>query len=530
MPFVRSLRDAGVEFTNSVVTTPACCPFRASFLAGGFYAHETGVLANKMPNGGMERFNDTVTLPLSMQERGYRTGFVGKYFNNYFTSSKRMTRSIQRQQGISVSPSAAYIPPGWDKFVATSTQSSWYEYNVASGSTRDQPAFAEPRRVREYITSFHRSAALDFLDRYGTEPFMLLVAEHAPHQPATPARQDGDAFSDFVYRGRSWGEEEMSDKPRLILREAKLAAFPEYQSERDEFHRDQLRSLQAVDRSVETFVHRLERIGVLDRTVIAFTSDNGQLWGEHGHYGKNKAYEESIRVPLVVRGPGYEAARRSELVAVNLDLPATIFDLAGVPRDEEGAFPITQGESLLPLLTGGAGDGWREELYIENYVSSGWRGLRTQRLSGNRVAEAWMYIEHLNGDLELYDLIADPYQLRSVHAERSFNPVRQRFAEKLAPLKPLALKAGRPPDGRVGMPYGYRFNVCCVDEPPQYEIIGSLPSGLHLDAERGVIRGMPTRSGSWSFTVQASGSEIGLQSRRPKTHRRQYTVEISPPH
>jgi N-acetylglucosamine-6-sulfatase len=155
---------------------------------------------------------------------------------------------------------------------------------------------------------------------------------------------------------------------------------------------------------VGALVRALERTGQLDRTFVLFMTDNGYLLGEHRITGKVVPYEESIRTTFAVRGPGVPAGVTDTHLVANTDLAPTFADLAGAqaPADADG-------RSLIPLLSVDPPDGWRQALLLEAYTSEGalrWEGVRTPR---------YTYVEYPNGEKELYDNQADPYQLESLH-------------------------------------------------------------------------------------------------------------------
>ena len=352
MPIVQDLLiRRGVNFTQAFVSTPLCCPSRASFLGGGYYAHNTGVLTNGLPNGGAQRFVDTNTLPLRLQQNGYATALVGKYLNGY---------------------EAPYIPPGWSRFVSWPGGSST-NFSVVIGSSTDQPSTGIIEHKTQYLTDYLRDEALTFLDGVGNRPFFLYVAPFAPHAPATPAPGDEGLFSSYRYRSRGYGEVDRSDKPAHIRNRPPLDVATE-----DELHRNQLRSLQAVDRAVGALIDKLQTLGKLENTVIVYTSDNGFLWGEHGLRRKSQPYEESIRVPLIVVVPGVVPREDDSLVVSNLDVPTTIWHLAGLPK-------ATDGLNLLPLLHDPHLP-WRPQgIFLESFGSPIWAGWRTRN---------YKYVEH----------------------------------------------------------------------------------------------------------------------------------------
>ena len=203
MPIVMDkLSQGGVTFTNAFVTSPICCPSRASLLSGGFYAHNTSVLDNIRPNGGAAKFNDADTLATSLQSVGYKTGHIGmKYLNEYARI-------------------APYIPPGWTRFInfnRPAVGQEWTDYTVAKGSsTWNEPSNGELLQVSQYMTDFLKDEALKFIDDYADSPFFLYFSPMAPHYPAIPAQEDANLFSDYVYRDRAYGETDVSDKPPIL--------------------------------------------------------------------------------------------------------------------------------------------------------------------------------------------------------------------------------------------------------------------------------------------------------------------------
>lgn len=148
------------------------------------------------------------------------------------------------------------------------------------------------------------SQAIEFLDLHGDAPFFLYIAPYAPHFPAIPSPEDSELFADYVYRERGYGETDLSDKPGWVVQGARSYNVGRFGSmeQQDAFHRDRLRTLQGVDRLVEQVVDWLDDNDKLENTIVFYTSDNGFLLGEHGLFEKNIPYQESIRVPLVVRG------------------------------------------------------------------------------------------------------------------------------------------------------------------------------------------------------------------------------------
>jgi N-acetylglucosamine-6-sulfatase len=377
MPAVRRLlMTGGVTFPNAFATTPSCCPSRVSLLTGQ-YSHRSGVLDGSVDNapGGAPAFDDDSSLATWLDDASYRTGLIGKYLNDY----------AQLPVG--------YIPPGWDEWFAIAQgppQVRYYDFELNENGEIVRYGDEPP----DYSTSVLRRKALRFVE--GEGPFFLYFAPIAPHQPSTPAPDDLNAPVDVWDPPPSFGEEDLSDKPH--------GGAGSYDPATARSTRDQmLRSLLAVDRAIEEIHDAVSDAGRLDDTYFLFTSDNGFLWGEHRLMGKVWPYEESIRVPLVIRPPGGNVTRIVQRMALNIDVAPTIADLAGVE-----ATPPPDGISLVPLLDGAAVP-TRDRFVVEflgfapnvpPYVA-----LRTER---------FLYVEYRNGWRELYDLRADPFQLRNM--------------------------------------------------------------------------------------------------------------------
>ncbi|MGZ5301438.1 MAG: sulfatase/phosphatase domain-containing protein, partial [Actinomycetota bacterium] len=171
---------------------------------------------------------------------------------------------------------------------------------------------------------------------------------------------------------------------------------------------DQYRTLLSVDRQVEVLIGALRDTGRLGDTLVVFTSDNGLSWGEHRWVKKEVPYEESIRVPLVVRydpSTAVDAGATSSALALNIDIAPTIAAVAGVPVS-------TDGRSLLPLLGGAGTDGWRTRFLIEHMEGANpvptYCAMRTDR---------YLFSRYATGEQELYDLQTDPFELTNAANE-----------------------------------------------------------------------------------------------------------------
>jgi N-acetylglucosamine-6-sulfatase len=252
----------------------------------------------------------------------------------------------------------------------------------------------------------------------------------APRNPR-PAPRHAGRFSDVsLPRPPSFDERAIGDKPGATRDTPRLR-----RAEIDELatlYRSRLESLLAVDEMVARLVRALRRSRELRDTLLIFTSDNGYMLGEHRLHGKEAPYEEAVRVPLVVRGPGFPAgAARSQPVG-NVDLAPTILDVAGVrpPRELDGT-------SLVPIARDPAA-GARRTLLLEVLTGNEFAAVRTPRFA---------YAERRHGAIELYDLRRDPYQLRNVADRRRYSGVQGRLAERLEVRRECAGTECRPDPG-----------------------------------------------------------------------------------
>src|SRR5215213_10908440 len=358
--------DRGATFANFFVTTPLCAPSRASLLRGQ-YAHNHGLLTNTVPDGGFLTFHrlgrEESTIATWLHDAGYRTGLIGKYLNGF-------PRDVGQR----------YVPPGWDEwFGVTSKRSLYYGFTLNENGTLVDYGDAPT----DYETDVLAAKAVDFVKRSteGAAPFFLYVAPLAPHSPATHAPRHAERFTDVQFaRPPSHNEADIADKPAWLRGTPLLT--DEQISQVDENQRKRLRSLLPVLEMITGLVDELRRRGALENTYFLITSDNGWFAGEHRlGIGKQAVYEESIRVPLTVWGPGILGGQEIEDLALNIDLAPTIAALAGVTPPA-----FVDGRSLAPLLRGDPPPTVRQAALIELFAPAD--GQRTQPGGDEPVASA----------------------------------------------------------------------------------------------------------------------------------------------
>ena len=386
MPKTRSvLKEKGMSFENAFISNALCCPSRATIMRGQ-YAHNTGVWTNLVdtPTGGWNAYrsngNERDNMATRLDAAGYKTALFGKYFNGYWDDT-------------------TYIPLGWDRWFAT--WGGYFDYDANDQGTikhfgtdgSDYQTDVLGRRTKDFIGA---SAAAG-------KPFFAYVAPRAPHLAATPAPRDLHAYDDLkAPRSPSFNELNVSDKPPWIRDLPKLSDAE--QAAIDDRHEYRIESLQAVDDLVAGVVGKLKDKGVMSNTYVFFTSDNGWHHGEHRvSFGKARPYEESVRVPLLVRGPGVAAGRHAQKLALNTDFLPTFTDLAGTQTPG-----YADGRSLKPVLKGNA-TAWRSAVLLEAHHTP--EGGAAPAYFGIRTSSDTKYVEYAGGKKELYHLGPDPYEL-----------------------------------------------------------------------------------------------------------------------
>jgi N-acetylglucosamine-6-sulfatase len=405
------LGNQGVTFDNNFVSYSLCCPSRSTFLTGQ-YAHNHHVMGNAPPNGGYDRLDHKNTLPVWLQKAGYVTVHLGKYLNGY--GRVRQTE----------------VPAGWSEWYGSIDPSTYQFYNYTLNENGKLVKYgATPG---EYQADVYARKAVEIIHRQAADPrpFFFSVAFLAPHSggprepgdPANmatpvPAPRHRNAFATTpLPLPPSFNESDVSDKPagirtRPLLTQARINAIRENYQQR-------LESLLAVDEAVGEIVKALEATGELNRTYIIFTSDNGFFHGEHRvPSGKVLLYEPSIRVPLIIRGPGIPRGGHRPQMTANIDLAPTIVAAAHAAPER-----VMDGRSLLPI----ARDRllfWGRDLLLETPT---YTAIRTPR---------WKYAEHVSGDKELYDLLTDPDELVSHHNDPRYAGIRSALAERLLRLR-----------------------------------------------------------------------------------------------
>ncbi len=420
MPRTKELiADRGLVFNNAFAPTPICCPARASILTGQ-YGHNTNVLTNGGEQGGWAAFvaagGEEKAFPVKLKDSGYRTMLVGKYLNGY-------------------EQDPSHIPPGWTEWYGATDNLLYagYGYKLNENGVSRQYGFAP----KDYATDVISAKTMDFIDRAENDdgqPFFAYVAPTAPHLPlqAPPRYADNAWTSAVAPRTPNYYEPDVSDKSAWLRN-----SVPSHDATKDfndADHRNRMGSLLAVDDLVAGVVETLTTHGELDNTMLMFVSDNGYNLGSHKLIHKMAPYEESVRVPLVMAGPGIRTGTESRMV-IQPDIAPTLLDIAGIASPS-----YVDGVSLKPLFGSNPPASWRTDFLGQYLGGAAANGIGAElpptlnfalfvMLLGQEIptytsirTEDHLYVEWDQTPIgqgigsELYDLAADPYELNNLLA------------------------------------------------------------------------------------------------------------------
>jgi N-acetylglucosamine-6-sulfatase len=450
------LARQGVTFANNFASYPLCCPSRATFITGQ-YGHNHTIMGNAAPAGGYDKLAPTHSnsLPAWLQQAGYTTVHLGKYLNGYGRTN----------------PTA--VPPGWSEWYGSTDPSTYQFYNYRLNENGRLVVYGTG--AANYQADVYNRKAVEIVRRLAAtpKPFFLSVAFLAPHTGGprdsddppnlgtpSPAPRHRNAFANQPLPAPpSLNEADMSDKPaamrnRPTLSTARLNAIREHYQQR-------LESLLAVDEAVRDLLAALDSARVLQRTYVIFTADNGFFHGEHRvATGKVLVYEPSVRVPLIIRGPGIPRGATRTTLAANVDLAPTILDIAGARAARR-----LDGRTLLPFARDGLRRSGRDILLETTTYSA----IRTPR---------HVFVQHSTGEQELYDLVTDPHQLTSLHADQRYAALKAELTRRLGLLRTCAGDAcRRGPDLRLGLRYR-RGSRGCVRSNVALRVGGSAASRI----------------------------------------------------
>ncbi len=475
MPNVRRLLAAkGTSFANAVDSFPLCCPARATFITGQ-YAHNHGVKGNFYPYGWYGMKDRGNILPAWLQKSGYTTALIGKWLNGYgaLDAKGEVPKGFNIWRGLLDVSAYDYFNFEMNRNGQLKT---WGDADFARKlvqfarvevTKQDNPSLATvlqqlakvmgPRPYTYWGTSKPQDYSPDVTGRVtenlvagqakSRKPFFIWWAPAAPHRedvattlmgrpgrdPRPAPRYDSLSSRFMLPRPPSFNEADMSDKPSNVRNAT--APFTDKQIAQLQLdYEGRGGSLLAVDDHVKKLVQILRQTDQLRNTLIVFVSDNGWLQGEHRIPGdKFLPYDESLRVPFILRGPGVPKGKTIDGQVSNVDFAPTLVDAA---RAKAGR--VMDGTSLLPTVERGTRPPKRA-LAIEalaplfagdfpgvNAWDRPYQGVRTNR---------YTYVVYTETkEPELYDRLRDPYELRNVAADPAYAKVRAQLAVKLSKL------------------------------------------------------------------------------------------------
>lgn len=436
-PNLDRIAKEGMLFKNCYVTNSICGPSRAVILTGK-YSHLNGFPTN----GAFERFDGAQqTFPKLLKAAGYQTAIVGKW---HLVSD----------------------PTGFDYWHILPGQGAYY----------NPPMIDNGKQVKHtgYTTEIITDLSLQWLEgRDKTKPFLLMCQHKAPHRSWEPAikylnkydevtiPEPDTLFDDYSGRGKAEHTQDMTIEKTMTEQDLKLV-FPKtlnaeqekawhaaYDAENEAFRKanlqgadlvrwkyqryikDYLRCIDSVDESVGRVLDYLDKNGLAENTIVVYAADQGFYLGEHGWFDKRWFYEQSVKTPFLVRWPAkIKPGQVSEAMVANLDFPETFLDTAGVsvPGD-------MQGRSLLPILQGTTPPDWRTTFYYHYYEYPGPHSVRRHYGVIDSRYKLMNFYEPDVAEWEMFDLQADPKELKSVYSDPSYAKERARLEAELARLR-----------------------------------------------------------------------------------------------
>ena len=384
-PNIDRLAAQGVWCRNTFATDALCSPSRASFLTGQ-YPHVHGVVNNHLPLP-----LDSVTYATLLRAAGYRTGFVGKW---------HMGEQVER--------------PGFDDSASFLGQGQYYQCPfILNGK--------ETVTSDKWVDDTSTDYAVDFLKKHQAGPFVLAVAFKSVHSPLQPQPPDLD-----LYRGES-----IRPAPNLgVPASFQIPYHPNPFPREPGAHLPYFQCLTGADRDLGRLLDTLDALGLTQNTMVIFASDNGFGFGEHELGGKRNAYEESMRIPFIVRAPFLPgtAGKVVDQTVLNVDVAPTMLDYAGVPIPK-----AMQGRSLRPLLEGKTAPPWDRPFLYENFFQ---KNVLMPTIVALRTGDAKLvsYPGH-PAWTELFRLAVDPYELINLAGKPEAKDLQNHLETELTRLR-----------------------------------------------------------------------------------------------
>lgn len=403
------IAEEGMRFDNCFCTNSICSPSRAAILTGK-YNHLNGVKSINDHFDGRQQ-----TFPKLLREEGYQTAMIGKWHLGHGGNAD---------------------PTGFDYWNVLPEQGDYVD-----------PVFiemGERKKAAGYATDLITDYSIEWMNgRDKNKPFMLMCHHKAPHRPWIPNEKYKNLYEDVHipepdtfyddYENRSQAAKEakmridrdMNDKVDLKgVPPEGLTALEEKRWKYQRYIKDYLRCVASIDESVGRLLDYLDEEGIAEHTIVIYTSDQGFFLGDHGWFDKRFMYEESLRMPFIVKYPKeIKPGSHTAAMALNVDFPSTFLDYAGVRIPDD-----MQGKSLRDIFNGRTPPDWRSSMYYRywmhldryHHVYSHY-GIRTDKFKliyyyGQALGTSGSVDENMPPEWELFDLDKDPMEMNNVYA------------------------------------------------------------------------------------------------------------------
>jgi len=387
-PNLDQLANSGVRFRNAFSVLSLCSPSRASFLTGQYGGHN-GIL-----NNNTEFSASNTTYATLLREAGYATGYVGKW---------HMGKQTER--------------PGFDETATYVEQGAYFDCEfLVNGKAQPSSGWVDD------VATEH---ALEFLRRHTSGPFLLTLGFKTSHDDYQPPPRHAETYAGESARPVS-NLESLAIYQKASAKAAS-ASSPASQRNRPEEILNYMRCVTAIDENIGRLLSELSQLGLERNTVVVFAGDNGFHLGEHGMFNKRDAYEESMRIPLLLRYPALEGPRVIDELVLNIDLAPTLLEMAGI------AVPAAmQGSSWQPLLQGSP-ESWRDSVYFQYRKER--QKIALPNIDAVRTDNAKLIVYEDRPEwTELYDLSADPYEIKNLAGEPEKQELKESLMEALNKL------------------------------------------------------------------------------------------------
>ncbi len=429
-PNLDRIADGGMRFDNCFCTNSICTPSRAAILTGT-YNHINQVTTLDTPMD-----NSLLTFPKILQENGFQTAIFGKWH-------------------LGTGPS--HCPTGFDDWAVLPGQGAYHNpefiFPGPDGGTR--------RTVPGYATDIITDMCLDWLDKRDSErPFLLLCHHKAPHRPWYPDEKHAHLFlnedvpepdtllDDYANRSSAARAAEMRVGVHMNSEDLKCE-MPKNLSEDEmrkwayqRYIKDYLRVVASIDDNVGRLLDYLDERHLSENTLVIYTSDQGFFLGDHGWYDKRFMYEQSLRMPFIMRCPSeIKPGSVNQDIVLNVDFAPLFLDLAGIPAPDE-----FQGRSFRPLLNGDTPDDWQQALYYRYWMHKAHHnvyahyGIRTKKHKliyyySDALGQPGAIDESYEPEWELFDLESDPYELNNIYSDPGSQSLIRELKDQLHSLQ-----------------------------------------------------------------------------------------------